>query len=112
MMSPKPSPCTHLFTTNVPTLPPSPLGDLHIARTLLSLFLRLDAMPLPLGHQIFEAMGDYVPEPLFYEWALPCMKRISEELRARHPDVPLLVFPRGATYSLAALQVWKYAASL
>jgi len=50
-------------------------------------------------------MGDYIPEPMFYEWALPCMKRIADELRARHPGVPLLVFPRGATYSLAALQV-------
>ena len=50
-------------------------------------------------------MGDYIPEPMFYEWALPCMKRIADELRVRHPGVPLLVFPRGATYSRAALQV-------
>ena len=34
--------------------------------------------------QIFEAMGDYIPEPQFYEWALPCMKRIADELRARY----------------------------
>jgi len=62
-------------------------------------------LPLTRSRQIFEAMGDYIPEPMFYEWALPCMKRIADELRARHPGVPLLVFPRGATYSLAALQV-------
>jgi uroporphyrinogen decarboxylase len=58
--------------------------------------------------QIFEAMGDYIPEPLFYEWSLPSMKRIAEALRARHPTVPLLVFPRGATYSLSALQQVGY----
>ena len=58
--------------------------------------------------QIFEAMGDFIDEKDFYEWALPSMKTIATELRARHPNVPLLVFPRGATYSLAALQQAGY----
>ncbi|GAX82880.1 hypothetical protein CEUSTIGMA_g10306.t1 [Chlamydomonas eustigma] len=58
--------------------------------------------------QIFEAMGDFIPEPQFYTWALPCMQRIATELRARHPKVPLLVFPRGASYSLPALQQAGY----
>ncbi len=58
--------------------------------------------------QIFEAMGEFINERDFYEWALPCMTRIARELKARHPDTPLLVFPRGATYSLADLQEAGY----
>ena len=58
--------------------------------------------------QIFEAMGEYISEGDFYKWALPCMQRIAEGIRAVHPTVPLLVFPRGASYSLAALQAAGY----
>ena len=54
--------------------------------------------------QIFEAMGEFISKDSFYEYALPCMKTIADELRKRHPNTPLLVFPRGATYSLADLQ--------
>lgn len=36
--------------------------------------------------------------------ALPHLKRIARELKQRHPEVPLMVFPRGAAYSLPALQ--------
>ena len=58
--------------------------------------------------QVFEAMGMFIPEDLFYEWAMPCLSRISAELRERHPNIPLLVFPRGASYSLVALQEAGY----
>jgi uroporphyrinogen decarboxylase len=58
--------------------------------------------------QIFEAMGEFINEEDFYKWALPCMTRISTELRKRHPTVPLLAFPKGATYALAALQEAGY----
>ncbi len=58
--------------------------------------------------QVFEAMGEYISEKDFYTWALPCMERIASELKAKYPDIPLLVFPRGATYSLAALQSAGY----
>ena len=36
------------------------------------------------------------------------MKRIATELKAKHPDIPLLVFPRGASYSIGALQSAGY----
>jgi uroporphyrinogen decarboxylase len=58
--------------------------------------------------QIFEAMGEFINEEDFYKWALPCMTRISSELRIRHPNTPLLVFPKGATYALSALQQAGY----
>jgi uroporphyrinogen decarboxylase len=59
--------------------------------------------------QVFEAMGDFIAEKEFYDFAMPCMKRIAAELKARHPDIPLLVFPRGAAYSMATLaQVYLY----
>ena len=58
--------------------------------------------------QIFEAMGEFINEEDFYKWALPCMTRISTELRRRHPTIPLLAFPKGASYALAALQEAGY----
>lgn len=58
--------------------------------------------------QVFEAMGEFISEDDFYKWAMPCMERIAKELRIRHPNTPLLVFPRGATYSLPALQQAGY----
>jgi uroporphyrinogen decarboxylase len=58
--------------------------------------------------QVFEAMGMFISEADFYEWALPSMTRIAQELKARHPDIPLLVFPRGASYAIVALQQAGY----
>jgi len=58
--------------------------------------------------QVFEAMGEFISEESFYKWAMPAMKEIATELKRRHPEVPLMVFPRGACYSLAALQSAGY----
>lgn len=58
--------------------------------------------------QIFEAMGEFIDEEKFFKWCLPCLKKIASELRARHPTVPLLVFPRGATYALKEMQEAGY----
>jgi len=54
--------------------------------------------------QVFEAMGDFISRESFYAYAMPCLAKMAKELRARHPGVPLLVFPRGAAYSLVDLQ--------
>lgn len=46
--------------------------------------------------QVFEAMGMMIDEDNFNKFALPCMDEISTELKRRFPDVPLMVFSRGA----------------
>ena len=50
--------------------------------------------------QLFEAMGMMLEEKEFYDFALPCLEKIAVELKARYPDVPLMVFSRGAWYVL------------
>jgi len=53
--------------------------------------------------QLFEAMGEFIGPENFESAALPRMEGIAKALKARHPDVPLMVFPRGAAYSLPKL---------
>lgn len=58
--------------------------------------------------QVFEAMGDFISIEHFHTFAMPCLTRIASELKLKHPDVPLMVFPKGASYSLEALQSAGY----
>jgi len=46
--------------------------------------------------QVFEAMGMMIDDDNFEQYALPCLKNIAQELKSRHPTVPLMVFARGA----------------
>jgi len=53
--------------------------------------------------QLFEAMGDFITPASFDTAAQPRMASIAAKLKARHPDTPLMVFPRGASYALSSL---------
>lgn len=46
-----------------------------------------------------QAMGMFISQPSMEAAALPRMKAIAAELKSRHPDVPLMAFPRGAAYA-------------
>ena len=56
--------------------------------------------------QIFEAMGMMIDEDNFNKFALPCLKAIKTELRERYPDVPLMVFTRGARYAFVFCSIF------
>lgn len=45
--------------------------------------------------QVFEAMGMMIDDKNFEEFALPCLQKIASAIKARHGDVPLMVFCRG-----------------
>jgi uroporphyrinogen decarboxylase len=48
--------------------------------------------------QVFEAMGMMIDEENFVQYALPCLATIAATLKERYPEVPLMVFCRGACH--------------
>ena len=54
--------------------------------------------------QVFEAMCEHIDQENFVEFAYPSLERIAKEIKARHPDIPLLGFARDAPYGLEYLQ--------
>jgi uroporphyrinogen decarboxylase len=58
--------------------------------------------------QVFEAMGMMIDEENFDKFALPCLEKISSELKSRFPDVPIMVFSRGASFANGALSQLEY----
>ena len=58
--------------------------------------------------QLFEAMGMMIEEKEFGEFAMPCLEKIATELKSRYPDVPLMVFSRGASFANEALSKLGY----
>jgi uroporphyrinogen decarboxylase len=48
--------------------------------------------------QVFEAMGMMIDDNNFEKFALPCLQKIASAIKARHGDVPLMVFCRGACH--------------
>lgn len=58
--------------------------------------------------QLFEAMGMMIDEDNFREFAMPCLEKIAKELKAKYPDVPLMVFARGASFANEELSKLGY----
>ncbi len=58
--------------------------------------------------QVFEAMGMMTDELNFRKYALPCLQEIATELKGRFPDVPLMVFARGAAFANSDLSKLEY----
>eukprot|EP00529_Nitzschia_sp_RCC80_P022560 CAMPEP_0113481464 /NCGR_PEP_ID=MMETSP0014_2-20120614/22423_1 /TAXON_ID=2857 /ORGANISM="Nitzschia sp." /LENGTH=479 /DNA_ID=CAMNT_0000374963 /DNA_START=83 /DNA_END=1522 /DNA_ORIENTATION=- /assembly_acc=CAM_ASM_000159 len=58
--------------------------------------------------QVFEAMGMMIDEENFDKFAMPCLKEISKELKIRFPDVPLMVFSRGASFANSGLSELEF----
>lgn len=58
--------------------------------------------------QLFEAMGMMIEQPEFNDFAMPCLKKIADELKGRYPDVPLMVFSRGASFANEELSKLGY----
>lgn len=58
--------------------------------------------------QLFEAMGMMIEEREFDDFAMPCLEKIAAELKGRYPDVPLMVFSRGASFANEALSKLEY----
>ena len=58
--------------------------------------------------QLFDSTCGCITEAEFRAAALPALERIAAALRRLHPQVPLMVFARGAPYALPALQAAGY----
>lgn len=51
--------------------------------------------------EVFESCADCLSPELFLEFSLPYLTRISSEVKAVFPEIPMTVFPRGANACLA-----------
>lgn len=50
--------------------------------------------------QVFDSWAGLLGPAAFREFSLPYLAAIAERVKQRHPDVPLIVFARGAHYAL------------
>ncbi len=46
--------------------------------------------------QLFDSWAGVLPAPAFRRWCIEPVTSIVEKLRARHPGLPIIAFPRGA----------------
>ncbi|KAJ2606681.1 Uroporphyrinogen decarboxylase in heme biosynthesis [Coemansia sp. RSA 1285] len=53
--------------------------------------------------QVFESWAGELSPRDFAEFSLPYLARIAAHVKAKHPDVPLTVFAKGAHYALESL---------
>ena len=58
--------------------------------------------------QVFESWAGVLGPDVFDRFALPYLVRIARELKERHPDIPLAIFPRGAHHAFCPLAQSDY----
>ncbi len=46
--------------------------------------------------QLFDSWASVLPQPFFDLWCVEPVRKIVAKLKAAHPDVPIIAFPRGA----------------
>ena len=51
--------------------------------------------------QLFESWAGILSEPMFQRWVIQPTRRIVTAVRARHPEIPIIGFPRGAGAMIA-----------
>lgn len=64
--------------------------------------------------QLFDSWAGVLPEPEFQRWVIEPTQRITRAVKRRHPDVPIIGFPRGAgaLYERYAIEAGVDAVSL
>lgn len=64
--------------------------------------------------QLFDSWAGVLPEPAFRRWCIEPTRRIVSALKERHPEIPIIGFPRGAgtLYSAYATETGVDAVSL
>jgi uroporphyrinogen decarboxylase len=64
--------------------------------------------------QLFDSWAGVLPEPQFRRWVIEPTRRIVQTMRARHPSIPVIGFPRGAgpLYQSYAVETGVNAVSL
>ena len=64
--------------------------------------------------QLFDSWAGVLPEPEFQRWVIEATARITGALKARHPSIPIIGFPRaaGALYATYATDAGVDAVSL
>ena len=70
------------------------LIDVLVAATSSYLIAQIEAGAEAV--QIFDSWAGALPSPELRRWSLEPMRRIAEEVKAVHPAVPVIAFPRGA----------------
>ncbi|EGG18261.1 uroporphyrinogen decarboxylase [Cavenderia fasciculata] len=53
--------------------------------------------------QVFDSWAGELSPHLFYEFAQPYLLEIAEKVRAKHPNIPLILFAKGANHALESL---------
>jgi uroporphyrinogen decarboxylase len=75
------------------------LIDLLVAATVDYLSAQVEAGAEAL--QLFDSWAGVLSEQELERWSLAPLRRIAEALKAEHPEVPVILFPRGAGLSYA-----------